>query len=96
MLFHVEMTVNLPPTMDAQVTQDLKTREKALALALQRSGKWVHLWRLAGYYANISVIEVSGPDELHELLTSLPLFPYMSMQVRALCPHLSALAQNPG
>ena len=96
MLFHVEMTVNLPPNMDAEVAQDLKAREKILALDLQRSGKWVHLWRLAGYYANISVFEVSGPDELHELLTSLPLFPYMRMQVRALCPHASALSQNPG
>lgn len=96
MLFHVEMTVNLPPNMDAEVAQDLKAREKILALDLQRSGKWVHLWRLAGYYANISVFEVSGPDELHELLTSLPLFPYMRMQVRALCPHPSAVSQNPG
>jgi muconolactone D-isomerase len=95
MLFHVEMTVNLPPDMPAQAAQELKAREKNLALELQRSGKWVHLWRLAGYYANISVFDVDSPDELHELLTSLPLFPYMHMHVRALCPHGSALAQNP-
>ncbi len=91
MLFHVEMTVNLHPAMDEIFVQDLKAREKELALRLQASGKWLHLWRVVGQYANVSVFDVDSPAELHELLTSLPLFPYMSVQVRALCAHPSAL-----
>ena len=91
MLFHVEMTVNLPPDMDAERAQALKATEKELSQSLQRSGQWVHLWRLAGYYANISIFDVAGPAELHELLTSLPLYPYMTMHVRALFQHASAI-----
>jgi muconolactone D-isomerase len=91
MLFHVQMTVNLPPGLDAEVVARLKNDERERALDLQRQGKWRHLWRVAGRYANVSIFEVEGPDELHEILSSLPLFPFMAVQVIALCQHPSAL-----
>ncbi|WP_084402471.1 muconolactone Delta-isomerase family protein [Cupriavidus sp. amp6] len=34
-----------------------------------------HLWRVVGRYSNVSVFDVESNDELHELLSSLPLFP---------------------
>ncbi len=36
-----------------------------------------HLWRISGRYANISVFDVAGHDELHPILSGLPLFPFM-------------------
>ena len=60
----VQMEVRLPPEMEAD---DLKARERARAQELQRDGSWVHLWRVAGRYANVSVFDVGSPDELHEL-----------------------------
>jgi muconolactone D-isomerase len=51
----------------------------------------VHLWRVAGRYANVSVFDVGSPDELHELLSSLPLFPYIDAHVTALARHPSKL-----
>ena len=56
---------------------ELKARERALAQELQRNGRWRHLWRMAARYANVSVFDVECPAELHELLSGLPLFPYM-------------------
>lgn len=91
MLFHVAMEVRLPPEMPAAEADDLKTRERELAQALQRQGKWPHLWRVAGRYANISIFEVTDADELHALLSSLPLFPYMDIRVTALARHPSAI-----
>jgi muconolactone D-isomerase len=38
------------------------------------------------------VFDVSDGEELHALLMSLPLFPYMDIRVTALCRHPSALA----
>ena len=94
MLFHVRMTVSLPQTMpDAQAAQ-LKQTEKELAQRLQQEGKWRHLWRIAGHYANISVFDVASVDELHNLLTSLPLFPYMQIEVMPLCRHPSSIRDN--
>jgi len=94
MLFHVEMTVKLPSNTDPTLADRLKADEKQRALELQRAGKWRHLWRIAGRYANVSIFDVSGPDELHEIVSSLPLFPYMKIQVQALCPHPSALPEG--
>lgn len=91
MLFHVAMEVRLPPEMPAAEADDLKTRERDLAQALQRQGKWPHLWRVAGRYANISIFDVADADELHALLSSLPLFPYMDIRVTALARHPSAI-----
>lgn len=91
MLFHVRMTVKLPDTMPAEQAAQLKQSEKELAQRLQREGKWRHLWRIAGHYANISLFDVGSVDELHTLLTSLPLFPYMQMEVTPLCRHPSSI-----
>jgi muconolactone D-isomerase len=91
MLFMAEMEVALPPDMDPAAAGELKARERAIAQELQRDGRWVHLWRVAGRYANVSVFDVTSPDELHELLSGLPLFPYMDIRVTALARHPSAL-----
>lgn len=91
MLFHVRMTVRLPHDLPAAEADDLKTREKALAQRLQREGRWLHLWRVVGQYANVSVFDVADNAALHDLLTSLPLFPYMDIEVTPLCRHPSAI-----
>ena len=90
MLFHVRMNVNLPLDMPAEQAAQLKQTERELAQRLQHEGKWRHLWRIAGQYANISVFDVDSVDELHDLLTSLPLFPYMQIDVMPLCRHPSS------
>ena len=90
MLFHVRMNVNLPLNMPAEQAAQLKQTERELAQRLQHEGKWRHLWRIAGQYANISVFDVDSVDELHDLLTSLPLFPYMQIDVMPLCRHPSS------
>lgn len=91
MLFHVTMDVNLPQTMAENVASELKAQEKAYSQALQRCGKWRHIWRIAGHYANVSVFDVDSVEELHQLLSELPLYPYMTMQIVPLCRHPSAV-----
>jgi len=91
MLFHVRMNVHVPHDMDPDAFDALKATEKARAEELQHQGKWVHLWRIAGQYANISVFDVADSGELHDIMTSLPLFPFMTTEVTALCRHPSAI-----
>jgi muconolactone D-isomerase len=94
MLFHVRMNVSLPATMPEEQATRLKQDEKALAQRLQEEGKWRHLWRIAGQYANFSIFDVASVDELHTLLTSLPLFPYMQIEVMPLCRHPSSIRSD--
>ena len=91
MLFMVRMDVKVPHDIDPAHFEALKTSEKVRAEDLQRSGKWRHLWRIAGQYANISIFDVADAAELHDLMLSLPLFPFMLTEVTALCRHPSAI-----
>jgi muconolactone D-isomerase len=91
MLFHVRMDVAIPRDLDPALRDELIATEKARALELQRTGAWVHLWRIVGHYSNFSVFDVGSTDELHEILWSLPLFPFMTVQVTPLARHPSAL-----
>ena len=93
MLFHVRMDVAVTHDLDVEQRNDLLFREKERAQELQRAGTWVHLWRVVGHYSNISIFDVESPDELHEILWSLPLFPFMEVEVTALTAHPSAIDQ---
>lgn len=94
MLFHVRMDVNLPPDIDPAKARQLKADEKARFQELQRSKNWRHIWRVVGEYANYSIFDVQSNAELHDMLTSLPLFPFMRIQVTALCRHPSSLYED--
>ena len=94
MLFKVEMKVNIPHDMPADVVADIKAREKAYAQDLQEKGKWRHLWRVAGSYANVSIFDVEDNSELQELVSNLPLFPYMDISVKPLCRHPSSVRDD--
>lgn len=91
MLFMVEMTVNIPHDLPADAAADIKAKEKQYSQDLQRSGKWPHIWRVVGKYSNVSIFDVQDNEELHNILSGLPLFPYMEIQVTALCKHPSAI-----
>jgi muconolactone D-isomerase len=91
MLFHVTMAVSIPHRIEPEKMNDLASREHERAQELQRQGKWLHLWRVAGKYANVSVFDVESPDELHDVLSSLPLYPFMKVEVTALSHHPGAL-----
>ncbi|GAA4865076.1 muconolactone Delta-isomerase [Pseudonocardia benzenivorans] len=95
MLFHVKMDVAVSRDLDPDERARLVGTEKERALELQRAGTWVHLWRIVGQYSNISIFDVDSTDELHEILWSLPLFPFMRVQVTPLAQHPSALAAQP-
>ena len=91
MLFKVEMDVNIPPGYDAGQLDELKAAEKIRSQELQRAGTWRHIWRVAGRYANVSIFDVTDNAELHDILMSLPLYPFMDVRVTALCRHPSSI-----
>ncbi len=94
MLFKVEMNVNIPLDADPDAIDALKKKEKEYSQTLQRDGKWRHIWRVAGQYANISIFDIESNQELHDLLMALPLYPYMDLKVEALCRHPSSIRDD--
>jgi muconolactone D-isomerase len=94
-LYHVRMDVHLPPDLDPQTRADTVAREKDYCQKLQRTGKWPHIWRIVGKYSNFSIFDVDTNDELHDLLSGLPLFAYMDIQVTPLARHPSDIEALP-
>jgi muconolactone D-isomerase len=86
MLFHVGMTIRIPHEVETERVKQLTAKEHERALDLEKQGKWLHAWRVVGKWANISVFEVESSTELHDILNSLPLYPFMDIEVTALCP----------
>jgi muconolactone D-isomerase len=91
MLFHVEMDVQIPPGLAVDLVDQLKKTERERAQELQNSGQWRHLWRVAGRYANVSIFDVESNEVLHDILSTLPLFPFMRVTVTPLCRHPSSV-----
>lgn len=94
MKYLVHMDINLPTDMPAEEAAEIKATEKAYSQELQRSGKWRHLWRVAGSYSNVSIFDVEDNAELQELVSNLPLFPYMEISVKPLCRHPSSIRED--
>lgn len=93
MLFLVQMKVYPPTHLSQDEFVRIKEEEKQRALEIQRQGKWPHLWRVTGKYSNVSVFDVESNQELHDLLTSLPLFPFMDVDITPMNAHPSALSE---
>ena len=89
MLFHVKMEAKLPLDMEPEAKADLIAREKAYGQKWQREGSWVHLWRVAGITGNMSIFDVPDIETLHDILTGLPFFPYITFEITPLCQHPS-------
>ncbi|KEP70558.1 muconolactone delta-isomerase [Thioclava dalianensis] len=94
MLYHVKMKVNLPADMDPERAAEIKAREKAYSQDLQKQGIWRHIWRIAGLYENISILDCRDHAHLHEVLMGLPLYPWMEMEIMPLCRHPSSVREG--
>ena len=94
MLFHVVMNVRIPRGLDPEKLKQLQSDEHERATEVKLQGKWLHLWRVAGKYANVSVFEVESPVEFHEILSSLPLYSFMEAEIAALCHHPGSLESH--
>jgi muconolactone D-isomerase len=85
--FLVEIEIELPPSMPAQERSALLSAEAERGRELRDGGSIVRIWRIPGRYANVGLWEAADASELHELLSSLPMFPWANIQVRPLAEH---------
>ena len=87
MLFMCKIDVTLPPEMPQAAKDDLRKRENARAEELIAQGTMVRIWRIVGRVANFSLWEAPTLESLHETLGSMPMFPYMKIDVTPLIDH---------
>lgn len=91
MYYHFEFRVTVPQGMPPEQFQMMRDEERKVVHALQQTGEMRHLWRVAGEFASMGIFDVTDHDRLHAVISSLPLFPYMSVRVIPLARHQAAL-----
>jgi muconolactone D-isomerase len=87
MEFLVGIEVRLPGDMPAARRAELAAAEREHGLALRRQGAIQRIWRLPGGLRNVGIWEARDATELHELISGLPLFPWIDADVTALARH---------
>lgn len=92
MRFMVEMTVRLPGDWPADKVDEIARAENARGHEMIKAGKLRRLFRVVGRRANFSIWDADSPEELHEILLSLPMHPWMDVTVTPLVEHPSEIA----
>jgi len=87
MEFLVHVVINVPHEMPAKERADLRNSEQRRAAELRTSGDLIRIWRDPGRQANWSLYKVRDATTLHEVLSSLPLWPWMDIEVHTLAIH---------
>jgi muconolactone D-isomerase len=85
--FLVQMENRLPADFPPDQRAELLRAEGARARELASAGTLVRLWRVTGRRANVGIWRAATTGALHEALESLPLFPYLDINVVPLSCH---------
>ena len=87
MEFLARIEQNISPDMDPDRLAEVKAAEQARGRELVDAGKLRRIWRIPGRRAVYALYRVESTEELHDILASLPLFPWMDIEVTALGAH---------
>ncbi len=87
MEFLVSIDVRTPVDLDPARLAALQAAESVRARELVEGGTLRRIWRIPGRRANVCLYEVPDATALHAALSSLPLWPYLEIEVQALAVH---------
>ena len=87
MEFLLSIEVRLPPGMPAAERERLTAAERRRGGELAAQGTIRAIWRVPGRFANRAIWSAADATELHEAITSLPLWPYIDVEVVPLALH---------
>ncbi len=87
MLFMLRIDVTVPSEMPQADKDALRKRENARAEELIAKGTLVRIWRIVGRVANFSLWHAESLEALHDAIQSMPMFPYMKIDVTPLIDH---------
>jgi muconolactone D-isomerase len=85
--FLVHIEIDWPPGTPEAEREAIFARELEAGQALARAGALRRIWRIPGRWANWSLYDVADATALHAALTTLPLHPWMDIEVHPLADH---------
>jgi muconolactone D-isomerase len=85
--FLVRIDVALSPDMAADRRAELVRAEHERGLELRRQGTIKRIWRIPGGLRNAGIWEAADATVLHDAIASLPLYPWLRVEVTPLAVH---------
>jgi len=90
MRFLVEIAVEFSPELrdpENPRRAELLARELERGVELRRAGSIERIWRVPGGLRNVGIWVAADATELHGLIASLPLYPWIKATVTPLAEH---------
>ena len=87
MEFLVSINVEVPQDFPASSFEELVVKERVRGQELMAQGSIQRIWRIPGTKNNIGIWKAKDAGELHSLLSSLPIFAFMKIEIVPLAVH---------
>ena len=87
MEFLLRIKVTFPPDGDPEEKARRIAAEGMRARELAAEGIIKRVWRIPGQWANYGIWEAPDATIIHDAVTSLPMWPYLEVEVTPLAAH---------
>jgi muconolactone D-isomerase len=87
MEFLVQADWSIPSDLPPDRLEALQQAEAARGLELKAQGIIVRIWRVPGRRRSVGIWEAADATVLNEILTALPMFPWVEFSVTPLARH---------
>jgi len=87
MEFLVRSELAAPPDVPPERLRELTDAEARRGAELRDQGAIVRIWRVPGRRGSVAIYQARDATHLHELLASLPMWPWLSCTVEPLARH---------
>lgn len=95
----MEFLINIKITWDEKLSEDtiakLSVDERNMAAELAKAGNLIRMWRVPGRRENWGLWQADSATQMHEIVSALPVWPYMDVQIIALAEHPVDPGQKP-
>jgi muconolactone D-isomerase len=85
--FLVNARIQIPDSIGEGERAALRERERAQVAKLADRGGLIRMWRVPGRRDVWGLWQVKDATELHDMLSSLPVWPHMDVTIHALAEH---------
>ena len=83
----VNIQITWPRDLPEDVIERLSVEERKMAAVRAAEGHLVRMWRVPGRRENWGLWRAANATQLHDILSALPVWPYMTVTVHPLAQH---------
>lgn len=85
--FLVNIKIEWPRDLPEETVQRLSVEEREMAAQRAKEGHLVRMWRVPGRRENWGLWRAADATELHDIISALPVWPYMNVTVHPVAKH---------